>query len=247
MYKNSAKDLFDNKTYIYMTECLSTNDYLLKLLKKKPYKEGTIVHTSYQTKGRGQRNNNWISEKDKNLTFSFLLSPNIKLSSQFLLHILTSISLYKSLNSFNLNHVSIKWPNDIYVREKKIAGILIENLVFKKSIHWAVVGIGLNVNQTNFNALNATSIFNEINQKVEVKKFLEIFKEILMKEYLKISSLDQLDFYKNQLIGYQVEREYLYKSDIIKGKIIDVLLDGSLIIKSNHSLLKFNFGDITLV
>ena len=133
------------------------------------------------------------------------------------------------------------------LEKKKIAGILIENLVFKKSIHWAVVGIGLNVNQTNFNTLNATSIFNEINQKVEVKKFLEIFKEILMKEYLKISSLDQLDFYKNQLIGYQVEREYLYKSDIIKGKIIDVLLDGSLIIKSNHSLLKFNFGDITLV
>ena len=101
MYKNSAKVLFDNKTYIYMTECLSTNDFLLKILKKKSYEEGTIVHTSNQTKGRGQRNNHWLSEKNKNLTFSFLLCPNIKLSSQFLLHILTSISLYKSLISFN--------------------------------------------------------------------------------------------------------------------------------------------------
>ena len=247
MYKNSAKDLFHNKTYIYMTECLSTNDYLLKLLKKKPYKEGTIVHTSYQTKGRGQRNNNWISEKNKNLTFSFLLSPNIKLSSQFLLHILTSISLYKSLNSFNLNHVSIKWPNDIYVREKKIAGILIENLVFKKSIHRAVVGIGLNVNQTNFNNLKATSIVNEIKKEVEISKFLQVFKDILMKEYLKVDSLDQITYYKKKLMGYKVEREYLFKSDIIKGKIMDVLLDGSLIVKSNHSLMKFNFGDIRLI
>jgi len=247
MYKNSAKDLFDNKTYIYMTECLSTNDFLLKILKKKSYEEGTIVHTSYQTKGRGQRNNNWLSEKNKNLTFSFLLSPNIKLSSQFLLHILTSISLYKSLISFNINNVSIKWPNDIYVKEKKIAGILIENLVFKKSIHRAVVGIGLNVNQTNFNNLKATSIVNEIKKEVEISKFLQVFKDILMKEYLKVDSLDQITYYKKKLMGYKVEREYLFKSDIIKGKIMDVLLDGSLIVKSNHSLMKFNFGDIRLI
>ena len=68
-----------------------------------------------------------------------------------------------------------------------------------------------------------------------------------MKEYLKIDSLDQMNFYKKNLMGYKIEKEYLYKSDIIKGKIVDVSLDGSLIIKSNQSLMKFNFGDIRLV
>ena len=71
MNNNSAKTLFDNKTYVFMTECLSTNDYLLKLLKKKNYEEGTMINTSYQKGGRGQRNNEWLSEKGKNLTFSF--------------------------------------------------------------------------------------------------------------------------------------------------------------------------------
>ena len=75
MNNNSAKTLFDNKTYIFTTECLSTNDYLLKLLKKKNYEEGTMVHTNYQKNGRGQRNNEWLSENGKNLTFSFLLEP----------------------------------------------------------------------------------------------------------------------------------------------------------------------------
>ena len=67
MNNNSAKTLFDNKTYVFMTECLSTNDYLLKLLKKKSYEEGTMVNISYQKGGRGQRNNEWLSEKGKRL------------------------------------------------------------------------------------------------------------------------------------------------------------------------------------
>ena len=113
MNNNSAKTLFDNKTYVFMTECLSTNDYLLKLLKKKSYEEGTMVNTSYQKGGRGQRNNEWLSEKGKNLTFSFLLEPNIKLSNQFLLHIITSISIFKTLLKINIKNYNC-WKKKIY-------------------------------------------------------------------------------------------------------------------------------------
>jgi BirA family biotin operon repressor/biotin-[acetyl-CoA-carboxylase] ligase len=250
MSNNSAKTLFDNKTYVFMTECLSTNDYLLKLLKKKSYQEGTMVNTSYQKGGRGQRNNNWLSEKGKNLTFSFLLEPNIELSNQFSLHIITSISIFKTLLEINIKNISIKWPNDIYVNDKKIAGILIENLVYRKFIHKSVIGVGLNINQSNFGILNATSTINETMKKHNLDQILQIFKSIFNKEYLKLNSNkihEEFDFYKKNLIGYQIEKKYEYNSAVIKGKIIDVLSNGILVIQTEDSIIKLNFGDIRLV
>ena len=250
MSNNSAKTLFDNKTYVFMTECLSTNDYLLKLLKKKNYEEGTMINTSYQKGGRGQRNHEWLSEKGKNLTFSFLLEPNIKLSNQFLLHIITSISIFKTLLKINIKNISIKWPNDIYVNNKKIAGILIENLVYRKFIHKSVIGVGLNINQVKFSSLNATSIINETMKKHNLNQIIQIFKSIFNKEYLKLNSNkihEEFDYYKKNLIGYQIEKKYEYNSGVIKGKIIDVLSDGILVIQTKDSIMKLNFGDIRLV
>jgi len=250
MNNNSAKTLFDNKTYIFMTECLSTNDYLLKLLKKKNYEEGTMVHTNYQKNGRGQRNNEWLSENGKNLTFSFLLEPYVELSNQFFLHIITSISIFKTLLKINIKNISIKWPNDIYVNDKKIAGILIENLVYRKFIHKSVIGVGLNINQANFGSLNATSIINETLKRHSLDQILKIFKSTFNKEYLKLNSNkihEEFDFYKKNLIGYQVEKKYEYNSDVIKGKIIDILSDGILVIQTKNSIMKLNFGDIRLV
>ena len=250
MNNNSAKTLFDNKTYIFMTECLSTNDYLLKLLKKKNYEEGTMVHTNYQKNGRGQRNIEWLSENGKNLTFSFLLEPYVELSNQFFLHIITSISIFKTLLKINIKNISIKWPNDIYVNDKKIAGILIENLVYRKFIHKSVIGVGLNINQANFGSLNATSIINETLKKHSLDQILKIFKSTFNKEYLKLNSNkihEEFDFYKKNLIGYQVEKKYEYNSDVIKGKIIDILSDGILVIQTKNSIMKLNFGDIRLV
>ena len=233
-----------------MTEWLSTNDYLLKLLKKKNYEEGTMVHTNYQKNGRGQRNNEWLSENGKNLTFSFLLEPYVELSNQFFLHIITSISRFKTLLKINIKNVSIKWPNDIYVNDKKIAGILIENLVYRKFIHKSVIGVGLNINQANFGSLNATSIINETLKKHSLDQILKIFKSTFNKEYLKLNSNkihEEFDFYKKNLIGYQVEKKYEYNSDLIKGKIIDILSDGILVIQTKNSIMKLNFGDIRLV
>ena len=209
-----------------------------------------MVHTNYQKNGRGQRNNEWLSENGKNLTFSFLLEPYVELSNQFFLHIITSISIFKTLLKINIKNVSIKWPNDIYVNDKKIAGILIENLVYRKFIHKSVIGVGLNINQANFGSLNATSIINETLKKHSLDQILKIFKSTFNKEYLKLNSNkihEEFDFYKKNLIGYQVEKKYEYNSDVIKGKIIDILSDGILVIQTKNSIMKLNFGDIRLV
>ena len=179
-----------------------------------------------------------------------MLEPNIELSNQFLLHIITSISIFKTLLEINIKNISIKWPNDIYVNDKKIAGILIENLVYRKFIHKSVIGVGLNINQTNFGILNATSTINQTMKKHNLDQILQIFKSIFNKEYLKLNSNkihEEFDFYKKNLIGYQTEKKYEYNSAVIKGKIIDVLSDGILVIQTKDSIIKLNFGDIRLV
>ena len=168
-----ARNNFYNKTNIYVTECLSTNDFLIYLTKKNNLPEWSNVTTGYQLSGRGQRNNNWISEKNANLTFSLLVEPNLKISYQFYLNIISSLTLYKVLFSILGRHVKIKWPNDIYYKNKKIAGILVENIVKYKNIQKSIIGFGINVNQKQFPISNAVSIFNIKSIKSNKNKLLK--------------------------------------------------------------------------
>ena len=148
MSKYIANKLFNDKISIYVTECLSTNDFLTNLLKRNKIREGDSVVTDYQRKGRGQRNNKWSSEKGSNILFSFLLSPNLIVSHQFYLHVIISNAIIESLKKINVVG-KIKWPNDIYVNNKKIAGILIESFISGKKVQNSIIGIGVNLNQKN--------------------------------------------------------------------------------------------------
>ena len=129
----------------------STNNYAIDLIKKNKIKEGTIVWTDEQTAGKGQLNNKWASNANENLTFSVVLFPSfVDITGIFSLSEFVSLAIYDFLISVGIKNVSIKWPNDIYVGDKKIAGILIENSLKGKNIKTAIIGIGLNVNQTIF-------------------------------------------------------------------------------------------------
>ena len=121
MSKNIATNLFNDKISIYVTECLSTNDILTNLLKRNKVVEGDSIETDFQYQGKGQRNNTWISEKESNILLSFLLSPNLKVENQFIIHVLVSISLIKLLNK---EYSSI---NQILVNQKNFQGILLSN------------------------------------------------------------------------------------------------------------------------
>ena len=160
MSKYIANNIFNDKISVYVTECLSTNDILTNLLKRIKIYEGTSVRTDFQLKGKGQRENKWLSEKNSNILFSFLLSPKIKVENQFYLHIVISIAIVKCLKKIGVD-CKIKWPNDIYIGEKKIAGILIESFIYQRRVQNSIVGIGLNLNQKRFEGLNATSVFIE--------------------------------------------------------------------------------------
>ena len=137
MYKIPATTLFLGKNLIFMPECHSTNDTLLLLCQKENLPEGTLVITSSQTAGRGQRGNVWEAQKDKNLTFSFLLKPSfLPVIKQFYLNIFVSLGISDFLTTISGEKVQIKWPNDILLQEKKVSGILIEG---KNNKEWMLL------------------------------------------------------------------------------------------------------------
>lgn len=135
---------------IRMDETSSTNSELKQLQQKKRLPEGSIVVADYQTQGRGQAGNTWFSDKGCNLLFSFLAYPKfIAANRQFILSRIVSLAIKKVLDRY-FDDITIKWPNDIYWKNKKIAGMLIENTLMGQKINSSIIGIGLNVNQDGF-------------------------------------------------------------------------------------------------
>lgn len=136
----------------------STNDYLKQLVRKSNVENFTIVMAEEQTKGKGQMGAKWFSEKGKNLTMSVLVA-NIRLEGTVIFHlnIAVAVSILDALKKMDLPGMAIKWPNDIMSDSKKVAGILIENLRKPDGSYTSIIGIGLNLNQTDFENLPKAS------------------------------------------------------------------------------------------
>jgi|WetSurMetagenome_2_1015567.scaffolds.fasta_scaffold137826_1 BirA family transcriptional regulator, biotin operon repressor / biotin---[acetyl-CoA-carboxylase] ligase len=137
---------------VHLDETGSTNDYAIGLLKSSHPVEGTVITTRNQISGHGLENNSWESEPGKNLTMSLILYPKfLQPEKQSLLLMAISLGVYDLVHAkINSQPVTIKWPNDIYISERKVCGMLIQNSVTGDSFDYAVAGIGLNVNQDRF-------------------------------------------------------------------------------------------------
>ena len=145
--------VFPNCQIIRVKQTSSTNCYLLQLSEAENLPEGSIVVTDNQTAGRGQAGNSWESEPGKNLTFSIILYPtSVKASGQFILSKAISLAVYDFVSKFAPADVSVKWPNDVYVSDKKITGILIENFIEGAYLKKTIAGVGVNVNQERFSS-----------------------------------------------------------------------------------------------
>ena len=153
----------------------STNDFLKELSQQEYLDNFTVVTAKSQTHGKGQMGSIWDSESGKNLIFSILIKETVfNINDIFNLNVLISVSIIESLNEIKISNLNIKWPNDILAESKKIAGILIENTFKEDGTVQSIVGIGLNVNQTNFQNLpKASSLKNIMNQDYEIDQLLE--------------------------------------------------------------------------
>ena len=163
-------------------ETTSTNDYLAHLCNQHKTQEFYTVIANVQTAGKGQRGNTWESETGKNLLFSIVIYPTaLEAKHQFYLSMLTAVSIIEALENYT-SGFNIKWPNDIYWDNKKIAGILIENELQGKYISQSIIGIGLNVNQESFlgDAPNPISLKQIIGVDIDREElFLKITKNIV--------------------------------------------------------------------
>lgn len=193
----------------------------------------------------------WLSESGKNLTFSMYVSlEHFSIKRQFQLNQAISLGLLFALKK-HITQVQIKWPNDILADKKKIAGILIENTVSNSIIKHSIVGIGLNVNQTDFpdDLSQATSLKRALNKNFDLDSLLveirnAIKKQILLLDVLSVDKLQEL--YLENLYLYKTTSTFLSNDKkIFKGMIEGVANDGRLLIKTpSKTILSFGFKEV---
>lgn len=216
---------------IELKEISSTNDYALELARTKIVPEFTVIRADFQTKGRGQIGNHWVADNGKNLLFSVILHPtHIAANNQFILSQCVSLALFRTVSLF-CDDVAIKWPNDLYVGNKKIAGILIENLLSGKNIASSIIGIGLNVNQEDFvGAINPISFKNILRRELNIKELLCLFLERLENLYSQIPQNNKTiqDEYLNHLYLKDRQATFKDKDGLFVGTISSVAENGQL-------------------
>lgn len=231
----------------------STNDYLKQLSREKELDNFTIVVANEQTKGRGQMGSKWVSEVGKNLTFSVLVK-NVMIANEKLFdwNIVVALAVLEVLERHEIQKVSIKWPNDIMADSKKVGGILIENVLKNGESFDSVVGIGLNLNQTNFEDLpKATSLKSLTNKNYDI---FETAEEIVKKIEEKYQQLD-----KSMTVFWNKYHEKLFKMDKplafedsknnrFMGIIQGVTHDGKLqVMLEDDSITFFNIKEIQML
>jgi BirA family biotin operon repressor/biotin-[acetyl-CoA-carboxylase] ligase len=251
LYKIPAKTLFIGKNLVFVPECHSTNSLALELSQLPATPDGSVVITSNQTAGRGQRGNVWQSTPGKNLTLSVLLKPGfLSTKNQFFLNIFTSLAIYDLIEHKTAEAVRIKWPNDILVGGRKLCGILIENQIRSTQVSASVIGIGLNVNQTAFELPSATSLAIVLKTELDLQTVMEDLVVLLEKRYLQLRE-GQLTALQNEYLQrlYWRGEKHLFESkgETFEGIITGIDETGRLSIATNNHTLTFDIKEIRYV
>ncbi len=227
---------------MHIDETDSTNRWL----REQGGEENMVVWADYQTAGRGCGTNHWESERGKNLTFSMLLHPHdVPAQKQFRISRAISLAICKALGQ-HIGDLSIKWPNDIYWRDGKIGGILIEVTLQGNKVKDCIIGIGLNINQRVFrsDAPNPVSMWQICEQETDCEQLLQ---EILQafQEYMGKSNKDE---YQSMLYRRKGFHPYADKDGAFMAEIIDVEDDGHLLLRDdNGQLRRYAFKEVTFI
>ena len=232
--------LSNERRIIRLEETDSTNRYLKQLVREERPEEGSLVIADYQTEGRGQMGNSWYSGRGDNLLFSLLIYPRqLPANESFILSRVTSLAL-KNLLDYFTDDIRIKWPNDIYWKDKKIAGILIENDIQGKEIDNTVIGIGLNVNQQIFpvDLANPVSLRQITGTLHDREHLLELFMREFFLIYRDLQEGLKTDIEDEYMLDlYRVNDYYWFEDSTgrFKAKIETVLSSGHLVLRTLDS------------
>ena len=235
---------------IHLESVDSTNNYAATLISEGKADHGTVIMADDQFAGRGQRGAEWQVKPGQNLTFSLILFPdNLSVSDQFVLSQITALAIHDLLRKFGIS-AHIKWPNDIVVDERKIAGVLIENQLRGAMVSSSIIGVGINVNQTEFGSLQATSLKNNVGSFISIKDLMFSF----------IASFDHFwgSWMKNrkEAIAYLYEARLLGKSEVrhfedengsFQGVVLGVSEEGKLKILKQEKECLYDLKEVRFI
>ena len=238
---------------IHLDEIDSTNNFLKELSRSEHLNEFTTVTTDHQTSGRGQRGNTWESAARKNLLFSFILHPHfLEARLQFYISQIISLAIKDCLEEYT-SDISIKWPNDIYWKKKKICGILIEHALTGSNIEQSIIGVGLNINQQAFysDAPNPISLFQIIGKEIDNNHLLlsilqraQYYYAFLQEE--KAETITQ--HYHASLFNKEGSHCYKEGSTNFKATLVEVKPDGELILQHSTGEKKgYRFKEVQFI
>lgn len=254
MQNNTFSGLFIGQNLITLNEVNSTNTFLKDALSKStPFYEGTVILAEKQYAGRGQADNSWQSEAGKNLTFSILLNPTfLPVEKQFDLNKAISLALNDVLSKYSSGNAFIKWPNDSYIGSKKIAGILIENIVSGNKIKHAIIGIGINVNQEKFpsDIKNVTSLKQALHQDYDLLDLLAEICGSVEARYLQLKAGKSIELdvaYLNKLYLRDEWAPFKFDGQIQSGKITGITASGQLKLDTPNGIRYFNNKEIEFI
>ncbi len=239
------------ETIIELPEIDSTNNYAMHLINEGMAEHGMVVSAEFQTKGKGQLGNIWKAEKGKNILCSIIIdTKEFEGNQYFLLNCLACVAVAEILmQDYDIPNVSIKWPNDIYAGKRKVAGILIENTLRGKQWIYSILGIGLNVNQTEFGSLkSATSLKLELGVELNLKDLMSrLFNKIsiLLNYFLNNNSLI-LENYNDFLMLKGEEIYFLKNNKKKKGILYKVNENGEIEILVNGIIKNYRHKEIEL-
>lgn len=231
----------------------STNTYAREMFKENPDLAATCVVAEQQLEGRGQRGTSWSSNAGQNLTFSvFYPRPGLPASHQFLLSSVVAVSLVKRLATFGIPRLMVKWPNDIMAANSKIGGILIENILGDGKMIGSIIGVGLNVNQTDFEGLPSAGSLKLATghhfDRDEVLHHLLESLEAALKGLAQRRPQEILEDYRQHLFRYRIPSTFqLPDLSLFTGMIEDVSLNGKLCIRNaDQQLQEFDLKEVKL-
>ncbi|MGD0711221.1 MAG: biotin--[acetyl-CoA-carboxylase] ligase [Bacteroidales bacterium] len=241
---------------IEIEETQSTNRYASELISTNGLEEGTVISAKFQYAGKGTGDNSWESEKGKNLLISIILKPEfLPLNRQFMLNVIASLGFYDMLKQLTGNNESIriKWPNDVYAGNKKIAGMLVENAIMGDTFMYTILGIGININQEVFvsNAANPISLKNITGKDYNIQECLSLLCSKMDKRYIQLKEMhiDALtEEYISLLYRKSEEAKYIYKGQTISATIINISMEGKLILRTQQNkIVECDFKEVEFV
>ncbi len=251
MYKLFKNTAFIGKKALYLPTCHSTNETAASLLVGNKHINGSVIYTDYQSKGKGQRGNSWESESGKNITLSVILNTAfLDIKNHYYLTIITSLAIHEFLRDYLKHSLYIKWPNDIVCQNSKIAGILIENYIRSSSIEWCIVGIGLNINQTEFETEGAVSLANICNQKFDRQELMELMLRKIEHYYDRLKREELFGLKKEYLQHlYWKDEVHVFQSEgtYFNGRILGISEQGKLHMELEDGERYFDLKEVKFI